>query len=336
MVNSKINEISFLKRKIKKPFVSIVFSFFNEAEVLKELIKRTEKTLKKRNDISGFEMIFINDNSTDNSEQILLNELKSGKPIVVVNTTRNFGAPECIYAGFSVSKGDAVINMDADLQDPPEVISEMLDVFNADMDLHVVHTTRKKRYGESFLKLLITKFGYKFMNYIGDLKLPENTGDFKLYSRKMINLLLKHEEKTPFFRGMVGYFGLKQSYVFYDRDGRYDGSENTKRKVMSKVNLYYWLDNAFISFSDAPLKISLIIGFITAIISTFLLLMILIHKILGHALPGWTGIMSAILYLGSIQFILIGFIGLYIKAIFLQVKNRPNYIIKNIISYKQK
>jgi dolichol-phosphate mannosyltransferase len=331
-----INNKLYVSRNFKKSiFVSIVFSFYNEEKVLKELISRTVNVLDHRKDISGYELIFINDDSNDKSEEILKKEIKKDKNIVLVNTTRNFGAPECIYAGFSVAQGDAVINMDADLQDPPEVIHKMIDSFQADKHVHVVHTTRLKRHGENFLKLFITKIGYKFMNVINDIKLPENTGDFKLYSKEMIQLLLRYEEKTPFLRGMVGYFGLKQSQVFYDRNARFDGSENTKRKVLSKVNLYYWLDNAFISFSDAPLKISLIIGFFTAAISILYLGIIIIQKFLGLNLPGWTAIMATVLFLGSIQFILFGFLGLYVKAIFIQVKGRPNYIIKEILSNKK-
>ncbi len=320
-----------IENRKEKIFLSIVFSFYNEESVLNELISRVRNTLNQSNHLNGYELIFVNDYSTDGSEKLLLKEIQNSKDIVLVNMSRNFGTGECVYAGLSVSKGDAVVYMDSDLQDPPELINELIDEFVIDEEVQVVYTTRKTRRGESKFKLLITSIAYKFIKYISNIEIPTSSGDFKLLSRRVVDLMLKHEEKLPYIRGLVSFYGFKQKQVLYDRDPRFDGAENTKYPFLSKRMIDNNLDKVFISFSDAPLKLTLYLGFIVAFLAFIYLFFIISQYFMGNNLPGWSAVMASILILGGMQLSLIGFIGLYINQIFLGVKNRPNYVIEKII-----
>jgi dolichol-phosphate mannosyltransferase len=303
-------------------FLSVVFSFYNEATVLSELIRRVRAVLHyqlERKVISGYELIFVDDASTDRSKELL------------VEMSRNFGPSECVMAGLSQSRGDAVLYMDSDLQDPPELIPELLDKWVADPETEVVYTTRRIRSGEHPLKLLLTKVGYRFINSISEIELPLDSGDFKLLSRRVVDLLVTLEEKKPYIRGLVSWVGFKQEQVFYDREARFDGQDNTKCRVMSRKVIDGYLDRALISFSDVPLKLSLLLGFSVTLASLGYILVVLIQKAMGWYTPGWPAIMVAVLLLGGIILMVLGFLGLYINIIFLETKRRPNYIIKNVM-----
>lgn len=318
--------------------ISVVLSFYNEENVLSELLKRlrtvftqmiTEKT------IGDYELIFVNDHSTDSSESILRSELSKGD-VVLINMTRNFGVSECVMAGMSHANGDAVVYMDSDLQDPPEVISKMVEAWQEQPDVEVVYTTRTRRNGEHPIKMFITKLGYRLVNSLSEIELPLDSGDFKLLSRRAVNHLLQLKEDKPYIRGLVSWIGYKQAQVFYERDARFDGRHNTKMPVLSKRVLYYWLDRALISFSDAPLKLMLLAGFLISIISLGYISVVLVQKIMGWYVPGWPAIMSAVLLLGGMQIMMLGFIGLYIGAIFRETKNRPRYLIKEVLTRSEK
>ena len=313
--------------------ISVVLSFFNEETVLPELLLRLRTVFSKLMDeqvIGSYELIFVNDNSRDKSEQLLRAELERGD-VVLVNMTRNFGVSECVMAGMSYAKGDAVIYMDADLQDPPELIPELIKVWKEDLEVGVVYTTRIRRKGEHFLKLLVTKIGYRLINAISDVELPVDSGDFKLLSRVVVDRLLELKEDKPYLRGLVSWVGYKQVPVFYERDERFDGRKNTKMRVLSRKVLYYWLDRALISFSDTPLKVILLLGLLLSFVSLSYIGVILVQKIMGWYVPGWPAIMSAILLSGGIQMMMLGFVGLYVGAIFRETKNRPQYLVKEVL-----
>ncbi len=313
--------------------ISVVLSFYNEENVLPELLKRLRTVFLQmiaEQTIGSYELIFVNGQSKDNSEAILRAELSKGD-IVLVNMTRNFGVSECVMAGMSQAKGDAVIYMDSDLQDPPEVIPKMVAAWQAEPDVGVVYTTRTRRDGEHPVKMFITKFGYRLINSISEIELPVDSGDFKLLSRRVVDHLLELKEDKPYIRGLVSWIGYKQVQVHYEREARFDGRHNTKMPVLSKRVLYYWLDRALISFSDAPLKLMLLVGFLISIISLGYISVVLVQKIMGWYVPGWPALMSAVLLLGGMQIIMLGFIGLYIGAIFRETKNRPRYLIKEVL-----
>src|SRR3990167_52244 len=320
------------KRKAAK--ISVVFSFYNEEQVLPELLTRLRAVFAQiilEKMIGSYELIFVNDNSTDQSETILRTEMPQGD-IVLINMTRNFGVSECVMAGMSQAKGDAVIYMDADLQDPPEVIPKLIKAWQADPEVDVVYTTRTRRHGEHPLKMLVTKIGYRLINMISEIELPIDSGDFKLLSRCVVERLLELKEDKPYLRGLVSWIGYKQTQVFYDRDPRFDGRENTKMRILSREVLYYWLDRALISFSDAPLKVILLLGFVLSSVSIGYIAVIIIQKLMGWYVPGWPALMSAVLLLGGIQIMMLGFIGLYVGAIFRETKRRPRYLVKDIVT----
>jgi len=313
--------------------ISVVLSFYNELSVLPELLRRLRTVfamLIANNMVKSYELIFVNDNSTDDSEKYLRSELEHGD-IVIINMSRNFGVSECVMAGMANATGDAVIYMDADLQDPPEVIPQLINAWQSDTEVEVVYTTRTRREGEHWLKMLVTKIGYRFINKISEIELQVDSGDFKLLSRRVVDYLLQLKEDKPYMRGLVSWIGFKQIQVFYERSERLDGRENTKMNVLSRKVVYYWLDRALISFSDAPLKLMLFLGFGLSTISFFYILVVLAQKALGLSVPGWAAIMSAVLFLGSVQIMMLGFIGLYISAIFRETKKRPLYIIKEVV-----
>jgi dolichol-phosphate mannosyltransferase len=314
--------------------ISVVLSFFNEINNLPDLISRLHKTSNNSNNFQISEIIFVNDCSNDGSEEYLTEQVKIYKNIILVNMSRKTGVSECVYAGMSVATGDAVVYLDSDLQDPPELIQEMVDTWLSNTDCEVVYTVRKSRSGEGYIKLKFTKFGYRFLRKISKIDLPLDAGDFKLVSRKIVNILLTHQEHKPFMRGIITSLGFKQLPVYYDRGPRGDGRHNTKFILFSPRTVSGWLDSALISFSDAPLKLSLAIGLTTSFFSSLYIFVVFIQKILGLYVPGWPALMAAILLLGSVQLIVLGIMGLYVNAIYTQTKNRPLFLIRNIVRNK--
>jgi dolichol-phosphate mannosyltransferase len=316
---------------VKKVKISVVLSFYNEINNLEELISRIRAVSNKSENFTVTEIIFVNDCSNDGSEELLTEQTKIHTDLILVNMSRKTGVSECVYAGMSIATGEAVVYLDSDLQDPPELIQEMVDTWLSHNDCEVVYTVRKSRSGEGFLKLKFTKFGYRFLKRISNIDLPIDAGDFKLVSRKIVDLLLAHQEHRPFMRGIISSLGFKQVPVHYDREPRGDGRNNTKFVLFSPRTISGWLDSALISFSDAPLKLSLKIGLTTALLSSLYIFVVIIQKILGLYVPGWPALMAAILLLGSVQLIVLGIMGLYVNAIYTQTKNRPLFLIKNIV-----
>jgi glycosyltransferase involved in cell wall biosynthesis len=318
----------------EQPIISVVLSFYNEERVLPELLLRLRNALQPLRAaavIRGYELVFVNDASTDRSLEILLQEQAKERDVKIINMSRNFGNSECVLAGMANADGDAVVYMDADLQDPPELIPELIRQWQADPDAEVVYTTRRSRAGEHALKLLITKFGYRLIDKISDIRLPLDSGDFKLVSRRAVDELLKLKEKQPYVRGLVSWVGFKQIQVFYDREPRFDGRNATKFPVLSRRVLSGYLDRALISFSDIPLKLALILGLAVATFALLYIFVIFFQKIMGWYEPGWPAIMATMLLLGGTQLIVLGIMGLYINTIFLESKRRPNYIVKDVL-----
>ena len=199
--------------------ISYVFSFKNEEKNLEELIQRVDNSVKKLNKYD-YELIFVNDASNDNSEKILL-DLQKKYPITIINMSRTFGVGPCVLAGFKQAKGDCIIYMDSDLQDPPELLDKLIKEYENGAE--VVHTVRTKRLGESKFKLLITKIAYKIINFLSDINLPTEAGDYKLISKKALTNILEQREFRPYIRGLSVWVGFKQSHVEYVRDARSEG-----------------------------------------------------------------------------------------------------------------
>jgi len=318
-----------------KKKISVVLSFKNEDDVIEELVRRLRNVLRNslKEAVSDYELIFVNDRSTDNSFELLKILDKDESDIKIINMSRTFGVSPCVLAGMELSSGDAVVYMDADLQDPPEVIPELVKVWLND-NADVVHTRRISRSGESKVKLFLTGIGYAILNKIsGDFIKPE-IGDFKLLSRRAVGQLVNFREKKPFVRGLVNFIGYKQEIVNYKRESRFAGE--TKFRIYGWEVISNFLDSALISFSDIPLKISLLLGFFISFSAFAYLLIVFIMKFSGFTLPGWAAIMATMLFLGGIQLLTIGVMGLYINTIYQESKNRPNYIIESTYGFDLK
>lgn len=313
--------------------ISVIFSFFNEEDVLEELVARVRSVF--RNDLSeritAHEMIFVNDRSTDGSLALLRNLAEGHNDIRIINMSRNFGISPCVFAGFEHSTGDAVIYMDADLQDPPEVIPQLVNLWFENQNLDVVHTKRTSRAGESKVKLLITRIGYAILHKVSHIAIQPEVGDFKLLSRRAIKQLIRFKEHRPFTRGLVNWIGFNQTTITYHRDERFAGE--TKFPVFSWGVISNFLDSALISFSDVPLKISLLVGFLVSFGAFCYLSIIFFMKFMHWSIPGWAAIMATMLMLGGIQLFTLGMLGLYINSIFIESKKRPNYIIESTFGF---
>jgi glycosyltransferase involved in cell wall biosynthesis len=316
-----------MKRQLKIKKLSIVVSFKDEEQNIVELTERIQDSVSK---LKRYELIFVNDNSSDRSEELIKKLMKANKNVVLVNMSRTFGVSECVLAGMEVSTGDAVIYMDADLQDPPELIPNLVSAFE-ESNCEIVHTVRTARLSESRIKMFVTKLGYRYLNRAYPFKIEAEAGDYKLLSRKIVNLLLLHSEQLPFLRGLIANLGYPQCQIEYVRQPRGDGAKNTKFRLFSTKWMRGHLDRTLISFTDIPLKFSLVLGFFLSISSVLMIFVVITMKIIGLSIPGWAGIMCTVLLLGGVQSLILGIFGLYLNVIFLEVKNRPSYIIKEIL-----
>jgi len=307
--------------------ISIVFSFKNEEKSIPELVERIAKVFSVVHNWS-YELIFVNDDSTDNSEEILLKHQKN-HPINIINMSRTFGVAPCVIAGFRQSKGDAVIYMDSDLQDPPELIEKLLKEHEKGSD--IVHTVRSKRLGESKIKLFITNTAYKFINIFSDIPLPINAGDFKLISRKALNHILELKEFRPYIRGLSVWVGFKQTNVYYIREARGFGKSQFSLFGSGPINEFI---TGLTSYSLKPLYIGIILGFFSIFVSFFLILHTLYAKFNDVTALGSAGILISISFFSGIILFSQGIIGIYVARIFEQVRGRARYIIKDIKEHK--
>ena len=307
--------------------LSVVFSFRNEEGNIKELVDRINISLEKLTNWN-YELIFVNDDSTDNSESILLN-LQKKYPIRIINMSRNFGVDPCVLAGFRNAKGDAIVYLHTDLQDPPEIIPDLIKKHEEGFD--VVHTIRTKRKGESKFRMLVTRIAYLLINILSDIKLPIEAGDYKLISRKALDKILNQKEFRPYVRGLSVWVGFKQTFYKYERQAR--GSGKSKMSLLSKGPVTDFI-TGITSYSLKPLYIGIFFGFLSIIISLLLIIYALYLKFNNLAVPGSTSIIIAISFFSGILLFTLGVIGIYLARIFEQTKGRDQYVIKEIKDYK--
>jgi glycosyltransferase involved in cell wall biosynthesis len=303
--------------------LSIVFSFRNEEGNISELVERINKSLNNIKEWK-YEIIFVNDDSTDNSEKILL-DLQKSNPIKIINMSRNFGVDPCVIAGFSHAKGDAIVYLHTDLQDPPEIIPKLIEKFEQGNE--VVHTVRTKRHGESKFRMFITKVAYHIIHYLSDLNLPIEAGDYKLISRKALDKILMQNEFRPYVRGLSVWVGYKQTFVHYEREAR--GAGKSKMSLLSAGPVVDFISGVT-SYSLKPLYMGIFFGFFSIILSIFLIIYALILKFNSLAIPGATSIIIAISFFSGILLFTLGIIGIYLARVFEQTKGRDQYIIKDI------
>jgi len=303
---------------VKENLISIVFSFRNEEENIPELIRRTKEAIEKTD--YNYEIIFVNDASTDNSLNILREYAEKDKRIKIINLSRRFGYNQGLIAGLNYAKGDAIITLDADLQDPPELIPQLIKKWEECTD--IVHTLRKKREGESKIKIILTKIAYKIINFLSEVKLPIDAGNFKLLSRKALNEILKLKEKDPYVRGMACWIGFKQDYIYYVREKRSKGK--THFPFLRSMGPFMEFISGITSFSILPLLYIVLLGIIFSFIG-IVFLILSIFQILHF----WIGLM---IFLSGAIIFSIGVVGVYTGRIWKEVLDRPNYIVESTIN----
>ena len=307
--------------------LSIVFSFRNEEGNIEPLVKRISTTMEKIENWK-YELIFVNDDSTDKSEQILM-DLQKSYPIKLINMSRNFGIDPCVLAGFRNSSGDAIIYLHTDQQDPPEIIPDLIKKYEEGNE--IVHTVRTKRKGEGKFRMFLTKIAYSVINTLSDINLPVQAGDYKLISKKALYEILKQKEFRPYVRGLSVWVGFKQDFIFYEREARGEGE--SKMPLLSAGPITDFI-NGVTSYSLKPLYLGIIFGFISIVISFLLIIYALYLKFSNLAIPGATSIIIAVSFFSGIMLFTLGIIGIYLARIFEQTKGREQYVIKEIKDYK--
>lgn len=304
--------------------ISIIVSFYNEEESIESFITETTKELNKIQELD-YEIIFINDCSTDKSLEKLILEREKNNKIKIINLSRRFGPMESIMAGIQMSTGDALINLDIDLQDPPSLIAEMVKHWRED-GFDVVFSTRTKRHGEPLIKKIISSIGYKILKKFTNIPIEKDSGDFRLISRKVITEYKKFSEVYPFFRFVVDWIGFKRKQIFYERKPRRKG--NTKHPLGLGI-IYNFFEISFTPFTDAPLRFALIFGIISFIACFIIMIRTILLFLMGEPNISTTSLFVAILFFGSINSLILGILSIYIGSIFKDSKKRPLYIIES-------
>lgn len=300
--------------------LSVIIPIYNEALNIPLLYERLQNVLT--NLPLQKEYIFVNDGSKDQSISIIKQLTAKDSGVKFINFSRNFGHQIAVTAGLDVCKGDVIVIIDADLQDPPELIKAMFEKHQEGYE--VVYAKRKKREGESFLKTFTAKMFYRILKSITNVEIPVDTGDFRLIDRKIVEVLKQMPEKSKFLRGQISWIGFNQTFVEYNRDERYAGKTGYTYKKMFKFAL-----DGITSFSNFPLKLATWIGFIVSFFSFFMILWAVYARYFEPEtyVDGWASIMVSVLFIGGIQLLCVGIIGEYIIRIIDNVRNRPLYIV---------
>ncbi len=309
--------------------ISVIIPMYYEEEVAEECYKRMTFVLKNIENYD-YEIICINDGSRDKTLSILENLAIRDKRLKVLSFSRNFGHQCAVTAGLKYVTGDAIVIIDADLQDPPELIPEMLKLWEAGND--VIYGKRKTRDGESAFKLFTAKMFYKTLNALSDVEIPKDTGDFRLVDRKVVDTINSLPEHNKFLRGLFSWVGYKQIPFEYERKERFAGKTKYPLKKMLKL-----ASDGIISFSTKPLKIVGGLGIISIVISFILLIYALISYIfkLNNLSAGWTSLMLGITFFAGVQLLSLWIMSEYIARIYDESKNRPQYIIEKKINIEK-
>lgn len=310
--------------------LSIIVPCYNEEAVIEEFYNRTIKvvdSLKSQNIEAS--ILFINDGSKDKTLYILSQIALHDKRVKVLNFSRNFGHQPAVTAGLNNCTTDLAVIIDADLQDPPELISELVEEQRKE-EASVVYCVRKQRKGETLFKKITANLFYRTMNRLSEVEFPRNTGDFRLIDRKAIDAFNSLKERGKYIRGLVVWIGFKQVPVYYSRDARFAGE--TKYPLKSMLS---FAKKAMLYFSTKPLKISIGLGIIAFIVGLLYGLWVWFGHVLGFtaATTGWTSTVILIIFFGGIQLLTVGVLGQYIGVLFDEVKRRPEYIIDTKLNF---
>lgn len=306
------------------PLLSVVVPVFNESAVLPAFLERASKTFAAIPGVD-YELVFVDDGSRDDSFAQLSARAARDPHVRVVKFSRNFGHQIAITAGVDHARGDCVVVIDADLQDPPEVVGRMVDQWRAGFD--VVYGVRETREGESTMKLATAALFYRLLTRLTNIQIPTDVGDFRLMSRRAVNELSRLREKDRFVRGLVSWIGFRQTGVLYNRDKREAGETKYPYRKMIRFAL-----DGITSFSTVPLRLATWMGYTSALLAVLYLVYVLIMRFLGHTIEGWATIMVAMLFLGSVQLICLGILGEYLGRVFNEVKPRPMYVVEELVA----
>jgi glycosyltransferase involved in cell wall biosynthesis len=306
--------------------LSIVIPCFNEEEVIQETIRRLTDVCHTL-DTQAVELIFVDDGSRDRTRAILRELAQKDKRVRVIGFARNFGHQIAVTAGIDAARGDAVVLIDADLQDPPEVIQQMIAKWREGYD--VVYGTRSVRLGESYFKRITARGFYRFLNRLSDVPIPLDTGDFRLMGRAVTDTIRAMPERDRFVRGMVSWAGFRQTALPYERAKRFAGvSKYPLRKMLR------FATDGILSFSTKPLQLSISIGMFAAVTAMFGIIYALYLRLFTKIwVEGWTALMIAVLFLGGVQLICVGILGEYVGRIYNEVKNRPLYVVQEYLGF---
>jgi polyisoprenyl-phosphate glycosyltransferase len=309
-----------MEEKNKYIDISVIVPIYNEEQIILELYNRIQKTVSQVS--KNYELIFVNDGSKDNSLMELLKLAEQDPRVFYINFSRNFGHQIAVTAGLDASKGKAVVIIDGDLQDPPELIVDLFKKYQKGYE--VVYAKRKERKGESAFKKVTAKLFYRTLKRITAIDIPLDTGDFRLIDRKVVNYLNQMPEQNKFLRGQIAWLGFKQTEVLFNRDKRKYGKTGYSLGKMLRFAM-----DGITSFSDIPLQIVTRIGFTISFVSFIIILYaIYSHFILDRTITGWTSLIISSMFIGGVQLISIGVIGEYISRINKNVLKRPLYIVE--------
>ena len=322
-----MNGLRTLPQKEKTCDLSVIVPFYNEVDVLPAFHQRLIAVLESLSDSS--EVIYVNDGSTDNSLQ-LVETFNSGKhTLICINLSRNFGKESAMSAGLDHCRGRAVVVIDADLQDPPELIPTMIQHWRNGFD--IVNMQRRERHGESWLKQSTATIFYRTLNMLSKTQIPENVGDFRLLSHRVVYQVVQLKERNRYMKGLFAWPGFRQVTLSYDRDARFCGE--TKWNFFKLLGLAI---DGITAFSIRPLRLATIAG-IGAAITAFVYGIFVVFKTLmfGEPIAGYPSIMVVQLALGGVQLITIGVLGVYIGRIFIETKQRPLYVVQSVNEINQ-
>lgn len=311
--------------------LSVIIPCFNEELVIREAHKRMVGVLGGLTGLD-YELIYVDDGSRDQTPQILFELQRDDTRARVIRLSRNFGHQVAVTAGLEHASGDAVVVIDADLQDPPEVIAEMVERWRA--GFHVAYGLRIERTGETRFKLWTAKTFYRLINRLSETEIPQDTGDFRLMDRKVVDVLLEMPERDRFLRGMISWIGFRQTPVEYRREPRFGG-----KSKYSLTKMVRFATDGILSFSIVPLKLAIWIGFAAIGLAFAGIILAVLERLyrlydinIGR---GWASIFIAVLFMGGVQLLTLGIIGEYLGRIYTEVKRRPLYVVQERLGFEK-
>lgn len=305
-----------------KTLISIVVPVYNEAQGIAYFHERASAALGALDDCD-YELVYVDDGSRDGSYDIMRGFVETDPRAKIVKLSRNFGHQIAITAGLDHAAGDAVVFIDADLQDPPELIANLVAKWREGFD--VVYARRIARKGETPFKLVTATIFYRMLRAVANIDIPPDVGDFRLISARVADQLRAMREKDRFIRGLVSWVGFPQSFILYERDERYAGE--TKYPLAKMVKFAF---DGLTSFSSAPLRLATWLGYIASGLAFLYLISVFVQVWMGVTVQGWATIIVAVLFLGGVQLICLGILGEYIGRVFNEVKPRPVYIVQEV------